>query len=445
MIENVGILGSGESGMGAAILAKKLKAKVLVSDAGTIPNATRDYFEKNNIEYEQGKHSLEKLSASDVIIKSPGIPDDVQIVKHLIAQNIPVISEIEFGALFTNANLVAITGSNGKTTVASMTFHILNGELPNTKLAGNIGISFAKSVAVDNAENYVLEVSSFQLDGIEKFKPNIAILTSITPDHLDRYNNDFNLYTASKFRIAENQTEDDYFIYNADENHLCNWLKNNPVKSKCIPLSTRRELEFGTYIKDNKIIININENIELMPLDLLEVRGEHNTKNAMAASTAAHLLKIRKKTIREKLSAFQGVEHRLETVLKIHNVTYINDSKATNVNATDYALKSVPANTIWIVGGVDKGNDYTSLLSSVNEKVKAIICLGVDNQKIVESFNECVDDIYETRSMTECVRMAYHLAESEDTVLLSPACASFDLFKNYEDRGNQFKKAVRNL
>lgn len=445
MIEKVGILGSGESGFGAAIMAKKLKAKVLVSDAGTIPKSTQEFFEKNNIEYEQGKHSIEKLITSDIIIKSPGIPDDAQIIKQLHKQNIKVISEIEFGALFTNANLVAITGSNGKTTVASMTYHILNGELPNTKLAGNIGISFAKSVAKDNAENYVLEVSSFQLDGIKKFKPNIAILTSVTPDHLDRYNNDFNLYTASKFRIAENQTEEDFFIYNADENHLCNWLKNHPVQSTCIPISTQRELEFGTYLKDNNIIININENIELMPIDLLEVRGEHNTKNAMAASTAAHLLKIRKKTIREKLSAFQGVEHRLETVLKINNVTYINDSKATNVNATDYALKSVPANTVWIVGGVDKGNDYTDLLSSVNEKVKAIICLGIDNHKIIETFNECVDDIYETQSMEECVKMAYHLAESEDTVLLSPACSSFDLFKNYEDRGNQFKKAVRNL
>jgi UDP-N-acetylmuramoylalanine--D-glutamate ligase len=445
MIEKVGILGSGESGLGAAVLAKKLNTDVFVSDAGSIPNSTKTYFEENGIAYEEKQHSLEQLLEADIIVKSPGIPDEAVIIKSLTEKNIPIISEIEFGAMFTDASLIAITGSNGKTTVANMTYQLLEGELPNTKLAGNIGISFAKSVAEDDAKNYVLEVSSFQLDGIKTFKPHIAILTSITPDHLDRYNYDFNLYTASKFRIAENQTENDYFIYNADEEHLSNWLKQNPIKSKCIPISTQKKLEYGTYLEDNNIIINLNEKIELMPISILETRVEHNTKNAMAASTAAHLLKIRKKTIREKLSAFQGVEHRLETVLKINNVTYINDSKATNINAAHYALKSVPANTIWIVGGVDKGNDYSELLSSVNEKVKAIICLGVDNHKIVESFCDCVDDIYETQSMEECVKIAYHLAEADDTVLLSPACASFDLFQNYEDRGNQFKEAVRNL
>ena len=445
MINKVSILGTGESGLGAAILAKRKNIPTFVSDAGTIAEDALTYLKANNIEFEQGQHSLNKIEDSSVIVKSPGIPDDADFILQLKEKNKKIISEIEFGYLFTDATIVAITGSNGKTTVASMTYHVLKDSLPHTTLAGNIGISFAKSVATDTTKHFVLEVSSFQLDGIDTFKPHIAILTSITPDHLDRYNYDFNLYTASKFRIAENQTKEDYFIYNADEEHLVNWLKNNPVKSNCIPISTKRELEYGTYLKDNNIIINLNENIEIMPTSLLEVKGEHNTKNAMAASTAAHLLKIRKKTIREKLSTFQGVEHRLETVLKINNVTYINDSKATNINATHYALDAVSAGTIWIVGGVDKGNDYSELLSLVNEKVKAIICLGVDNQKIVNSFKDCVEDIYETQSMEKCVKIAYHIAEADDTVLLSPACASFDLFKNYEDRGNQFKNAVRNL
>lgn len=445
MINKVSILGTGESGLGAAVLAKSKNIPVFVSNAGTIAENALTFLNASDIEFEQGQHSLDKILESELIVKSPGIPDDAKVVLQLKASNKKIISEIEFGSLFTDATIVAITGSNGKTTVASMTYHVLKDSLPNTTLAGNIGISFAKSVATKSNAYFVLEVSSFQLDGIDTFKPHIAILTSITPDHLDRYQYNFDLYTASKFRIAENQTEDDYFIYNDDEDHLVSWLKNHPVKSICIPVSTKRELEFGTYLKDNKIIINLNENIEIMPTSLLEVKGEHNTKNAMAAATAAHLLKIRKKTIREKLSTFQGVEHRLETVLKINNVTYINDSKATNINATHYALDAVSAGTIWIVGGVDKGNDYSELLSLVNEKVKAIICLGVDNQKIVESFKDCVEDIYETQSMEKCVKIAYHLAEADDTVLLSPACASFDLFKNYEDRGNQFKNAVRNL
>jgi len=445
MIEKVSILGTGESGLGAAILAKRKNIPVFVSDAGPIAEDALTYLKTSDIEFEQGQHSLEKIADSTLIVKSPGIPDNADFILQLKKKNKSIISEIEFGYLFTDAKIVAITGSNGKTTVASMTHHVLKDSLPNTTLAGNIGVSFARSVALETTETFVLEVSSFQLDGIDTFKPHIAILTSITPDHLDRYHYDFNLYTASKFRLAKNQGKDDYFIYNADEEHLVNWLSNNPVKSNCIPISTKRELAYGTYLKDNKIIINLNENIEIMSTSLLEVKGEHNTKNAMAAATAAHLLKIRKKTIREKLSTFQGVEHRLETVLKINNVTYINDSKATNINATHYALDAVSAGTVWIVGGIDKGNDYSELLGLVNEKVKAIICLGLNNQKIVKSFRDCVEDIYETASMEKCVKIAYHLAEPEDTVLLSPACASFDLFENYEDRGNQFKNAVRNL
>jgi UDP-N-acetylmuramoylalanine--D-glutamate ligase len=444
-MQKVAILGSGESGYGAAILASKAGHKVFLSDAKKIVASKIESFKKHKIEFEEGQHSLEKISDSEMVVKSPGIADNAEIIKAVKAKNIPVISEIEFGALYTQANIVAVTGSNGKTTVVNMIYHVLKDEIEDTVLAGNVGISFAKSVAEKEAKNYVLEVSSFQLDGINTFKPNIAIITSITPDHLDRYAYNFDLYTASKFRIAMNQTSEDYFIYNADEEHMSNWLKNHPVKSKCIPMSTERELDYGTYLKDNNIIINLEKKISIMPISALEVQGKHNTKNAMAASTVAHLLKIRKETIREKLETFQGVEHRLEYVLKINNVHYINDSKATNVNSTFYALDSVKTDIIWIVGGEDKGNDYSDLMPFVNEKVKTIICLGIDNKKIIETFKTCVEDIYETQSMAKCVKIAYHVSKAEDTVLLSPACASFDLFENYEDRGRQFKEAVMNL
>jgi UDP-N-acetylmuramoylalanine--D-glutamate ligase len=444
-MQKTAILGSGESGFGAAKLASMLGQKVFLSDAKKISASKIDVFNALNIEFEEHQHSLEKLTKADVVVKSPGIPDSAEIVKALKAKNIPVISEIEFGYRHTQAQIVAVTGSNGKTTVVNMIFHLLKDEIESIALAGNVGISFAKSIAEANAENYILEVSSFQLDGIETFRPKISVITSITPDHLDRYDYSFELYTASKFRIAMNQTSDDYLIYNADEEHLSNWLKNHPVKSKCIPLSTERELDYGTYIKDDNIIINLEKKLTIMPISALEVQGKHNTKNAMAASTVAHLLKIRKETIREKLETFQGVEHRLEYVLKINNVHYINDSKATNVNSTFYALESVKGDIVWIVGGQDKGNDYSDLMPFVNEKVKTIICLGIDNQKIINTFKACVDDIYETQSMVECVKIAYHVAEAEDTVLLSPACASFDLFENYEDRGRQFKEAIKNL
>lgn len=445
MMQKTAILGSGESGFGAALLASKLGHEVFLSDAGNIAATKIEVFEKLKIQYEQQQHSLDKLSNAHVVVKSPGIPDDTEIIKALKHRNIPVISEIEFGFRHTKAQITAVTGSNGKTTVVNMIYHILRDKLESTALAGNVGISFAKSIAEKEAENYVLEVSSFQLDGIETFKPHMAIITSITPDHLNRYNNNFELYTASKFRIAMNQTSEDYLIYNADEEHLCQWLKNHPVKSKCIPLSTEKELDYGTYIKDNNIIINLEKKITIMPISALEVQGKHNSKNAMAASTVAHLLKIRKETIREKLETFQGVEHRLEQVLKINNVHYINDSKATNINSTFYALDSVKSDIIWIVGGEDKGNDYSDLMPFVNEKVKTIICLGVDNRKIINTFRDCVEDIYETQSMAKCVNIAYHVAKAGDTVLLSPACASFDLFENYEDRGRQFKDAVKNL
>ncbi|NBC56810.1 MAG: UDP-N-acetylmuramoyl-L-alanine--D-glutamate ligase [Bacteroidetes bacterium] len=444
-MQKIAILGSGESGFGAAILASKKNYEVFLSDSQNISQPKIDYFKNLNIEYEENQHSFKKIAKASLIVKSPGIPDDAQIVKQLNKRQIPVISEIEFAFQHTKANIIGITGSNGKTTVAHMVYHLLKDELEDVDLAGNMGLSFAKTVAEKKAKHYVLEVSSFQLDGIQKFKPHIAVITSITPDHLDRYQNNFDLYTASKFRIAENQLNTDFLIYNADEEHLCNWLKKHPVKSTCIPISTEKELKFGTYLKDNKIIINLNKKLHIMPISALEVKGKHNTKNAMAASTVAHLLKIRKETIREKLETFHGVEHRLEHVLKINKVNYINDSKATNINATFYALDSVGSDLIWIVGGVDKGNVYEDLLPLVNEKVKAIICLGLDNKKIINAFKSCVEDIYETQSMQECVKIAYHLAQEDDTVLLSPACASFDLFENYEDRGRQFKEAVHNL
>jgi UDP-N-acetylmuramoylalanine--D-glutamate ligase len=368
----------------------------------------------------------------------------VDLIQRLIAANIPVISEIEFASQYTSATIVGITGSNGKTTTASLTHHILKQEL-SVGLGGNIGVSFAKQVLDYNYDNFVLEISSFQLDDCKDFRPHIAVITNITPDHLDRYDYKFENYIASKFRIAMNQTVDDYLIYDADDPVITNWLELHPVQSTLVPFTLVNTYEYGTYLEDDNIKITIDNNQIIMPTKDLALEGKHNIKNAMAASTVAHLLKIRKQTIRESLENFQGVEHRLEHVLKINKVQYINDSKATNVNATYYALESMEAPTVWIVGGQDKGNDYTELFPFVNEKVKAIICLGVDNQKLLENFSSMVDIIVETQFMSEAVKIAYKIAESGDNVLLSPACASFDLFENYEDRGRQFKDAVRNL
>jgi UDP-N-acetylmuramoylalanine--D-glutamate ligase len=346
---------------------------------------------------------------------------------------------------FTDATIVGITGSNGKTTTTMLTHHVLKqGEL-NVGVAGNMGDSFAKQVATQNYDTYVLELSSFQLDGIIDFKPHIAIITNITPDHLDRYDYKFENYIASKFRVAMNQTSEDYLIYDADDEVIGNWLQKHPVQSKLIPFSLTKKLENGAYIEKENIILTIHNTTITMPTDSLALEGQHNTKNAMAASAVAQLLNIRKQTIRDSMSGFQGVEHRLEKVLKIQNVQYINDSKATNINATYYALESMTTQTVWIVGGVDKGNDYTDLLPLVHEKVKAIICLGVDNLKIIESFGRVADLMVETTSMDEAVKMAHKIADKGDNVLLSPACASYDLFENYEERGRQFKAAVRNL
>ncbi len=438
------ILGGGESGVGTALLGKAKGYEVFVSDNGKINKKYKNVLLNNEIEFEDEQHTELKILNADIIMKSPGIPDNVALIKQVREARIKVVSEIEFASKFTDATLVAITGSNGKTTTATLTHHLLKQDL-DVGLAGNIGDSFAKQILEENHDNYVLEISSFQLDDIIDFKPKIAILTNITPDHLDRYDYKFENYIASKFRIVENQTAEDYFIYDADDEVIEEWLQNHSIKSKTLPFSLTKVIDEGAYLDNNKIVITIDNNQIIMPTQNLALEGKHNIKNAMAASTVAHLLRIRKQTIRESLENFQGVEHRLEHVLKINKVQYINDSKATNVNATYYALESMDAPTVWIVGGVDKGNEYKELFPFVNEKVKAIICLGVDNAKLFEAFGNMVDIIVETQYISEAVKIAYKVADAGDNVLLSPACASFDLFENYEDRGRQFKNAVRNL
>ena len=438
------ILGGGESGVGTALLGRAKGYEVFVSDKGKIKEKYKQVLIHNEIEWEDETHTESKILNADIVMKSPGIPDKVDLVKRIRERDISIVSEIEFAAKYTDATIIGITGSNGKTTTATLTHHILKQEL-NVGLAGNIGDSFAKQVLEEGFSNYVLEISSFQLDDIIDFKPNIAVLLNITPDHLDRYDYKFENYIHSKFRIAMNQTKEDYLIYDADDEVIVNHLKNHPVQSTLLPFSLVKPIENGAYLDKENIKLTVNNNQIIMPTSKLTLEGKHNIKNAMAASTVAHLLKIRKQTIRESLENFQGVEHRLEQVLKINKVQYINDSKATNVNATYYALESMDAPTVWIVGGVDKGNNYEELFPFINEKVKAIICLGVDNEKLMNAFGNMVDVIIETQFMSEAVKIAYKVADAGDNVLLSPACASFDLFENYEDRGRQFKDAVRNL
>ena len=440
------ILGGGESGVGTAILGKKKGYDVFVSDFGKIKENYKEVLTINKIAFEDQKHTEELILNADVVMKSPGIPEKSPIVQKLIEKKIPVISEIEFAAPFTTATTIGITGSNGKTTTALLTYHLLKEGGLNVGLAGNIGKSFAWQVAENKHDCYVLELSSFQLDGIINYKPDIAVLLNISPDHLDRYNYDYNLYIESKFRITMNQTEDDYLIYDEDDEAISNWLANHKIKANKVPFSLTKKIEEGGSItENNEININLNDENFIMPINQLALEGKHNVKNAMAATTIAQLMNIRKATIRESLTNFQGAEHRLEKVLKINNVQYINDSKATNVNATFFALDSMNTPTVWIVGGVDKGNDYDELMSLVREKVKGIICLGVDNKKLADKFEGLVEMFVETTSMSEAVKIANKMAERGDTVLLSPACASFDLFENYEDRGKQFKLAVQNL
>lgn len=439
------ILGGGESGVGTAILGKKEGFDVFVSDMGKIKTVYQEVLNKYGIEWEDQQHTEEKIMNASVVIKSPGIPDKVEIVKKLHSHGIPVISEIEFAAPYTQAVTIGITGSNGKTTTTMLTYHLLKSAGLQVGLAGNIGKSFAWQVAETEQDYYVLELSSFQLDGIVQYKPHIAVLTNISPDHLDRYDYNYDNYINSKFRITMNQTEQDFLIYDADDEASTAWLKNNKTNAQLIPFSISKTIEKGAYLKNNTMEVNINEEEFIMETEYIALEGKHNMKNAMAATSVAKLMKIRNATIRESLSNFQGVEHRLEKVLKIQNVQYINDSKATNVNATFFALDSMNTPTVWIVGGVDKGNDYSELMPLVREKVKAIVCLGVDNTKIIEAFGNVVDMVLEVDNMYDAVNMSAHLAEKGDMVLLSPACASFDLFENYEDRGNQFKRAVKEL
>ena len=441
------ILGGGESGVGTAILGKKKGYDVFVSDYGKIKENYKEVLINNGIAWEEEKHTEELILNADVVMKSPGIPEKKSaIVIKLVEKGVPVISEIEFAAPFTKAITIGITGSNGKTTTTMLTYHLLKSAGLNVAVGGNIGKSFALQVAEDKYDSYVLEISSFQLDGILTYKPHIAIITNISPDHLDRYNYNYENYIASKFRITMNQTEDDFLIYDADDEAIGEWLKHNKTKAQLIPFSLSKTFELGAFIKNKTMEVDIiNEEEFTMETETMALEGQHNMKNAMAATSVAKLMKIRNATIRESLSNFQGVEHRLEKVLKIQNVLYINDSKATNVNATFYALDSMNTPTVWIVGGVDKGNDYNELMSLVREKVKAIICLGVENKKIIDVFGNVVDIMIEVSSMEDAVKIAQKLSEKGDTVLLSPACASFDLFENYEDRGNQFKQAVKHL
>jgi UDP-N-acetylmuramoylalanine--D-glutamate ligase len=439
------ILGGGESGVGTAILGKQKGYDVFVSDFGTITTKYQNVLNHYDIAWEQNGHTDALILNANEVMKSPGIPEKAPIVKALMAKNIPVISEIEFAARYTKAHITAITGSNGKTTTTLLTYHLLKEAGLNVGIAGNIGKSFAWQVAEENFDYYVLEISSFQLDGCFEFRPNIAILMNITPDHLDRYEYKFENYVASKFRITQSQKEEDFLILNADDDAILNYRMKNKINAKILTFSVEQEVSNGAFLNQNSMDFNIKEQSFSIAKEVVSMQGKHNIKNAMAAVSTAALLNIRKQTIRESMMNFQGVPHRLEHVAKVQNVTYVNDSKATNVNSVFYALEGIKAPIVWIAGGVDKGNDYLELMPLVREKVKAIVCLGIDNKKLIHTFGDVVDTLIEVDSMEEAVRLSQSLSESGDTVLLSPACASFDLFENYEDRGNQFKEAVRNL
>ncbi|MES2514895.1 MAG: UDP-N-acetylmuramoyl-L-alanine--D-glutamate ligase [Bacteroidota bacterium] len=442
------ILGSGESGVGSAILAQAKGYDVFVSDKSLIKEKYKNELVQHNILFEEGKHTEELILNATEIIKSPGIPDKVELVQKAKANHIPVISEIEFAGRHTKAKTICITGSNGKTTTTLLTYHILKKAGYNVGLGGNIGKSFAYQVATENFDYYVLELSSFQLDGMYDFKADVAILLNITPDHLDRYEYKFENYVASKFRITQNLTKDDAFVYCADDIVMEEFMKHTQIKAELVPFSITKTIEGnGAFLHNNEITLNYNNNPKplIMTLEQLALAGKHNVYNSMAASMAARIVDIRKDIIRESLEDFVNVEHRLEFVASINGIEFINDSKATNVNSAWYALESMQKPTVWIVGGQDKGNNYEELVDLVKEKVKAIVCLGVDNKKIIKAFKGSVENIMEAGSAVEAVAMSYKLASKGDAVLLSPACASFDLFENYEDRGVQFKSAVRGL
>ncbi len=445
MKQKVTILGCGESGMGAALLAQNKGFDVFVSDSSKIKDEYKRPLIDAGIPFEESSHDFDKILSSDLIIKSPGIPEKAEIIKAVRKQRIQIISEIEFASRYTTAKLIAITGSNGKTTTTLLTYHIFKKAGLNVGLAGNIGKSFALSVLQNQFDYYIIEISSFQLDDIITFKPNISILMNITPDHLDRYQYQFQNYIDSKFLITKNQDANDWLIYCCDDDVINANLTSKKVKARLLPFSITKKLEEGGYVSENEFKIIINKNQFTMSIQDLALDGKHNQYNSLAAGIAAFVNGIRKEMIRESLSDFEAVEHRLEKVLKIRGIDFINDSKATNVNSTWYALETVKKPIIWIVGGVDKGNDYSQLVPLVKEKVKAIVCLGTDNVKIVDSFEELGLPMYETQSMEDAVRTSYKIGEPGDVVLLSPACASFDLFQNYEDRGRKFKNAVRDL
>ena len=438
MKNEIVVIGGGESGVGAAFLAKKKGINVFLSEHNIIENKFKKVLKENNIDYEEGGHTLSKFLNANEIIKSPGIPENIELLNKVKSKKIPIISEIEFAFRFTDSNIISVTGSNGKTTTCSLIFHILKSSGLNVGLGGNIGNSFSFLIADNKYDYIVLELSSFQLDNISRFKSFISVLTNLSPDHLERYNYTFKNYINSKFNIVSNHTKNDFFIYNEDDETINYELEKRQITSKKIPFSKN-------LIRNKSINININNSKLMIPIEDLSLKGTHNIQNSMAAATVAKILNISDNNIRESLGNFKSIEHRLEHVLTIQKVKYINDSKATNVNAVYYALDSMKSSTVWIVGGVDKGNNYDELIPLVREKVKAIVCIGIDNTKIIEAFSPFIDQIIECNAMQDAVRMAYKIAKPKDCVLLSPACSSFDLYKNYEDRGTQFKNAVRKL
>ncbi len=441
----VAILGGGESGVGAAILAQKQGYSVFLSDLGQIKDKYKQVLADYNIEFEEEKHSTDKILSAEFVIKSPGIPDKAPLIVQLKEQKTQVISEIEFAGRYTNAKTICITGSNGKTTTTLLTYHILKNAGLNVGLAGNVGKSFAWQVALENFDVYVIELSSFQLDGMYDFRADVAVLMNITPDHLDRYNYQMQNYVDSKFRVIQNQTKNDFFVVCVDDEITQNELKNRNIIPAIIPFGLGEPDQNAAGIKDGELIINLNQNQFSMSILELALQGKHNAYNSMAAGIASMVFNIRNEQLRESLSDFTGVEHRLERFLTVHGIEFVNDSKATNVNSTWYALESISKPIVWIVGGIDKGNDYSLLHGLVKEKVRAMVCLGKDNKKLHEAFDGIVKNHVDATSMDQAVKAAYYLARNGDTVLLSPACASFDLFENYEDRGRQFKLYVRNL
>ena len=442
-MKRVLILGAGLSGIGSAELAKRNSLDILLSDSCKIDSMIKSKLKKLDIKFEENSHTIAKTYSADLVIKSPGIPHESNIIKYLSKKGFPIISEIEFASLFSSAPAIGITGTNGKTTTATIIYKLLSDANINCSISGNIGKSFS-SVCQKNYDYDIIELSSFQLDGIVKFQPKIAILTGISEDHMDRYSS-FQRYVDSKFRVVMNQTNEDYFIFNSDCIVITEYINKNNIKSKLLPFTLNKIINQGAYYKDGIINIISDKNKISMSIENFKLKGKHNIRNAMAAATVANLLQIRKETIRKSLEYFQGVEHRLEKVLTINKVNYINDSKATNINATYYALESMNSPTVWIVGGVDKGNDYSELKNIVTKKVKAIICLGENNLKIIDFFENLVEYIFDVDSMEEAVNIAYKISKSGENVLLSPACASFDLFDDFEDRGRRFKNAVRKL